>query len=105
LKHGAFDESTQKEIKKMWDKLDQDGNGFLDGVEAQIFFENTYDWLSPPGKEKKKNITPEERQLKKKQVVCEWLTAFDSDHDGTIDWQEFMTGLTRLLQTEVSNAK
>jgi len=97
----GLSDGTQKEMRKMWDKLDQDKSGSLDGAEAHLFFENVYDWLS---KDKpQKNETEEQRQaklLKKKSTVVGWLSAFDTDGDGTISWQEFMAGLTRLLSED-----
>jgi len=94
-KNGLTPETT-KEIQKMWQKLDQDGSGELDLIEAKIFFGNVYDWLSKGTKK----LDPVARAEKREFTIGMWIQAFDENGDGQISWQEFLAGLNSLLQTD-----
>jgi len=63
------------QYKEAFDKLDQDGSGYIESSEIESLLADVYDGLPP------------------KFEIEQFIKFFDSNSDGKVSWEEFKTGL------------
>jgi len=83
--------SVMTDIEGIFKKCDINGDGHLDKNEATIFFGTIFDALYKKGN--------------KYEMINEWITHFDKDKNGTLDYQEFVQAVTILLHQDVIKGK
>jgi EF-hand domain pair len=79
------------QLQAVFNKADQNGDGYLDAVELAHSFRGASAKLPPSAYDDKGNLTPAAQQARTKYPDMVYLLAVDKDGDGRIGWDEFKT--------------
>nr|CAH8860803.1 unnamed protein product [Trichobilharzia regenti] len=85
-----FRNFTASQFGDVWNYFDQDGNGFIDGVELEMFMSKLVECIIP--KDARNQLTEEDGR----ELINELLSVIDTNNDNRIDIRE----LAQLLPTD-----
>ncbi|CAH8862041.1 unnamed protein product [Trichobilharzia szidati] len=85
-----FRNFTASQFGDVWNYFDQDGNGFIDGVELEMFMGKLVECIIP--KDARNQLTEEDSR----ELINELLSVIDTNNDNRIDIRE----LAQLLPTD-----
>jgi len=71
-------------LKSIYDKADKNKSGFLEADEAKTFFGQLYDYLT------NKKYIDVGGDIDKKVVIDTWMKHYDKNHDGKLEFNEFI---------------
>jgi len=80
----ASTKEKEQILRSIYDKADKNKSGFLENEEAKIFFGQLYDYLT------NKKYIDVGGGIDKKVVVETWMKHYDKNHDGKLEFNEFV---------------